>query len=231
MNAGTAAGRRGLLATMAALVLAVALGGCFGFAGLKLSKYKLKPDAGEKSRATATITVIPPLSTEFKGGIGIPPTDQFFVLVAPPDDGSVVLPQRGRVFDPKGEFGPRGGRPLVRDDEMRDAVFSEGECEPAGTSPDGFLLFRTAQRVNDRGRVGVPTVAKLPMKQVARADTFTPGLDVFTGAFFDEDGDRSWDSGERLECSGGGFHFVAFKQVESPTPRDARDEYRARVGG
>jgi hypothetical protein len=217
------------VALVGALALAVMFGGCFGLAGLKFSNLKLRPNAGDKSKSTATVTVIPPLRESDKDDLSLPSSDFPFVLVGTPTDDPVTFPGRGRVFDPKGEYGPRGGRRLVRDDALRDAMLAQEGCSEATTTADDLHLFRTENRVNDRGQVGVPTVAKVPIKQVSQTDTFGPGLDVYVGSWYDDgDGVPEDSPDDLIGCAGGGFFNLALKQVANPSPRATRQLYGER---
>ena len=211
------------VALVGALALAVVLGGCFGLAGLRFSNLKLKPNAGDKSKSTATVTVIPPLRESDKETLNLPASDYPFILVGPPPDAPVSFPSRGRVFDPKGEYGPRGGRRLVRDDTLRDALFAQEGCGDADGDVADMVVFRTENRVNDRGQVGVPTIAKVPIKQISKTDTFGPGLDVFAGAWYDDgDGVPEDSPDDLIGCAGGGFFNLALKQIADPSPRATR---------
>jgi hypothetical protein len=195
------------MAALAALVLS----GCFAFSGIKYSETKIA--VGDKT--VATVETIPSFTE--------PASDYVFFLIGLPDDGSVQSLSSGRKFDVKEKFGS-APRPLGVDTPLKNFVLANESCDPFTTAnfPDHtFIVVRTPNPVNDRGKPGRKATSKLPFKQVDPAET-TPAQVIVAPGFWSDDGDGVPEPAfsDFIGCTGGGASAVYVEPVTTPKRSD-----------
>lgn len=213
--------KRLFAAGLAAAAMTVVFGGCFGFYGLKFSKTNLKPGPAKQSKTVAKIWSQPQLSQTQKTRSDFPPGEYVFFLVDM--EGQVKPLPGGARFDVPGKFGPKGGRRLVRDDAVRDAL-ADGPPIFCGQgfddSPEDFAVFRTQNRVRDEGKVKVKTFSTFPFRQLELAYPYgPPGANIQIGSWMDvnNDGAPQFDQ-DWIGCSGGGYFNLNLKDEPGATP-------------
>ena len=215
--------RRFLAAALAAAATTVAFSGCFGFFGLTWSNPNLRPNPPKKSKTVAKIRS-QPLLTEAQKDTGapepLPGRDYPFFLIDSTDDEFVFRAGAAR-FDVPGKFGPRGGRTLVRDEDLEDVIAAQTDPEGLAVcgndfSLEDFRVYRTENRVRDRGKVREKTFSTLPFRQLGLTDGLGGGATIQIGTWWDDgDGVPEALDQEFIGCSGGGFFDLNLK--EGPT--------------
>jgi hypothetical protein len=200
--------------------LALLFSGCFGFMGIKFSNTNLKPNPPKQSKTVAKVWSQPVLTKAQKEAGFFPGRDYPFFLIGA--DESLKFLAGAARFDVPGRFGPKGGRPLVRDTDLEAAIASaEFFCGDPDDLPPNFRVFRTETRVNDRGKVRASTFSKLPFKQTELAYPYSPpGVTIRTGGWFDYDGDGVVDpfDDDAYGCTGGGYFNLNLKDDPDATP-------------
>lgn len=216
-----------IVAVVAALAVAIFVSGCVSFGGVQFSKYKLRPGPANKSVTTATVTASSSMNAAQKESFNLPKRDYPFFLVSSSGHDYRFLGRR--KFDIKGQFGPRGGRNLVRDNALRAAADDGGLCENAADDLSDWTVYRTAQKINDRNMPGKVVRSRLRIKQTEVAEFPGDGVEIFMGTWWDADNNGAPNlDADLIGCSGGGYHALAGKATNNPNPRQARAAARQR---
>jgi hypothetical protein len=215
-------------AVVTALTLVVGMSGCFGFMGIRFSRTNLAPSPPKKSKTVAKVTSQPIFTEPQKARAGIAARDYPFFLIRAVPEGAIKFLPHGARFDVPGEFGPNGGRRLVRDQALEQAVADQNQC---GDPAEGFRAYRTERPVNDHGNVKQSTFSTLPFRQTAPGDPYVgPGVEIQLGGWSDDgDGVPEFSPPDELfGCNGGGYFNLELKDDPNVAPR--RSDLRGRSG-
>jgi hypothetical protein len=189
-------------------LLAVLSTGCFALRGFTFSKPIIAP--GEKT--VLNMRLAP--GTKYNG----PYKDYVFVIVGVDNDSDnndepVLNIVKPRKFDTGHNFGATT-RTLLRDDDLRDLIFTEGYCDSRITPSSGtnYLLFRTPTEVKDQGRLAKYALTQLGLKANPDTAAFISNIQIVSGAW-DDDGDNNPEATDSSDDS-----YICTGNVETTYP-------------